>query len=214
MRSSAAKSKSLGRRAAPGDGDRVGFRNPITDAASEETAQAAQAAAEAARDRLPATAATASNAANQGSADTLLARLTETRATRLDTVPSTAQWTNTRAAALDRLINDLTAARAVKLDNLDALITSRLGSIKTTVRGTITPAAISGSVPSSASATIPSVTTSKSQLRNEGFYATSVGNYSPSAILSLASDTQISATVSASTNGISVVVGYELTEFN
>lgn len=130
--------------------------------------------------------------------DSLVARLTSARATNLDSI------TETRLARLDATVSsrasatDYTSARAAKLDQI---------GIKATYRGTFNPAQYA----TSATATITSVVTSKSQLSHTGS-ATSSGASYP---MTLTNSTTI--TVSG-LPGISdtnfYTFAYELTEWN
>lgn len=103
---------------------------------------------------------------------------------------------------------DFTQARAVKLDNLDAAITSRLAAIKSTQRGTITIPNASNT----ANGTITAVVVASTQLRYLGSSTASDVNTQSDARANLAGTTTVTATRSDGTS--SVVVGWELTEFN
>lgn len=78
--------------------------------------------------------------------------------------------TTTWAAKLDALADTrLTSARATKLDSIDAAVSSRLGSIKSVQRGTISVSmAAGGVVAATATATITSVNTARTSIQMLG----------------------------------------------
>lgn len=116
-------------------------------------------------------------------------------------------------SGITTLTGRLTSGRATALDNLDAAVTTRLGSIKSIQRNTIVIAVTAGT--GSNTASISSVTTSKSIITNLG--ATQDGVFaSPCTVrLALTNGTTVTASAAgANGSSVNVTVGYQVVEFN
>lgn len=158
---------------------------------------------------------------------TLLSRLSAARAGYLDNLNQFAgsYFTASRGAKLDNLDAAITsrAVATTALSNatwtdtkaayLDAAISSRMGGIKGIQRGTVTIA----NDATSGTATITSVTTSKSELRmlgqSGGASSTSFKAAANCVRIELTNATTITAT-RALAETTSIVVSWELTEYN
>ena len=108
------------------------------------------------------------------------------------------------------LTGRLTSGRATALDNLDAAITTRLGSIKSIQRGSIT-VTHSGAGSTSNTATITSVTTSKSVILKLGHTCNS--DIAQTRV-ELTNGTTVTAYSTVIDGNATVTVDYQVVEFN
>jgi hypothetical protein len=159
--------------------------------------------------RLTAARATAldSLSAIAGDLDALEGRLTANRATRLDQLDAAI---SSRAPASTALENTTwTAGRAMKLDQVDAAISSRLGAIKAVYRGTIT---LSSGTSTASAALGGTVNLAKTLLFPLGS-TVNVASYQNDA-MALLSLNATSVTATRADNDGTMVIGYQVVEFN
>lgn len=142
-----------------------------------------------------------------GDLDALDGRLTANRATRLDQLDAAI---SSRAPASTALENTTwTAGRAMKLDQLDAAISSRLGAIKAVYRGTIT---LSSGTSTASAALGGTVNLAKTLLFPLGS-TVNVASYQNDA-MALLSLNATSVTATRADNDGTMVIGYQVVEFN
>ena len=132
----------------------------------------------------------------------------------------TTNWTATRAAKVDYLTAnvavastavsnvDYTSGRAANLDNLDALVSTRMGSIKNIYTGAFTIPNASGN----ATATITAVNLAKTLCFLNGFTSAQTSPPDFNVRLSLGSTTTVSAIRDGTTG--TVTIQYTVVEFN
>lgn len=116
-------------------------------------------------------------------------------------------------SGISTLTGRLTSGRATALDNLDAAMTTRLGSIKSIARGTISVTTDGNGVGNN-TATISSVTTSKSIIIPLGLYVGAVDStYVGISRIELTNGTTVTAYVTGKPS-TAHTVGYQVVEFN
>lgn len=117
---------------------------------------------------------------------------------------------NAHARLVELLTNRLTTTRASNIDNLDAAISGRLGSIKTMQRGKISLAASTGS----GTATITSVTTSKARIFKLGSSNSSGLSGVQPIVASVELTNATTVTARHPANQVATDIGYEVAEYN
>ena len=114
-------------------------------------------------------------------------------------------------SGITTLTGRLTSGRATALDNLDAAVTTRLGSIKSVQRGTIVVTLSSGA--GSNTASIASVTTSKSIIECLGVTPDSAYSSTAWGRLVLTNGTTVTANAVGGSDR-TITIGYQVIEFN